>query len=267
MARAAQTPTERNLLKKLRLFLKEPSQHGVLLALSEWKQKGWQPYLFGGLLRDILILGRRQRPRDIDVVITGGESEDFAAGVLPYIRHRNRFGGFRLELSKWQMDVWSLEKTWAFQHFRNLDPRPQNLPRTTFLNVEAIAVSIEEGAEPGKIYEHNFFHAISVRTIDINFEDNPYPELAAVRALSTAIRIRFALSPRLGKYILNIEKRVGSSRLVAAQETHYGYVRFRKQDLNSLIRYIGTNLEENPNSSVSFLPLRGEQLSLPLIGA
>lgn len=261
MARENSKSLEQTLLKKLELFFAEPSQHGVMSALSDWQRNGWHPYLFGGLLRDIFILGKSQHPRDIDVVVSGEAEQEFDKNVSPYIRHKNRFGGLRLELSRWQMDVWRLEKTWAFQTNHGLLPSPENLPRTTFLNVEAIVVSIEEGGKLGNIYEHNFFHAIRTKTIDINLEDNPYPALATVRALATAVRIRFALSSRLAKYILDTTDRMGIAGLISAQETHYGQVRFRKSELDSLIRYLGARLERFPDRPISFLPLQGEQLS------
>ncbi len=233
----------------------------ILSALTEWQEKGWQPYLFGGVLRDLLILGRRQRPRDIDVVVAG-ESRQLDPDLAPNIRHKNRFGGFRLELSRWNVDVWQLEKTWAFQHNAHLLPQPENLPRTTFLNVEAVAVSIGHHGRAESIYEHNFFRAIQTKTIDINFEDNPYPALATVRALATAFRIQFTLSPNLARYILNAERSQGASGLIAAQETHYGYVRFRRSEIKSLIRFIGEKLSKDPNIPVSLLPLQGVQMSL-----
>jgi hypothetical protein len=127
--------------------------------------------------------------------------------------------------------------------------------------VEAIVVSIEDGGKLGKIYEHEFFRAMRTKTIDINLEDNPYPALSAVRALATATRIRFALSSRLAKYILSTAERMGITSLISAQETHYGYVRFRKSELDSLIRYIAATLERYPDKPISLLPLRGEQLS------
>lgn len=243
MANAHLIDYERRLRRQLRTFLAGRGPHrAVVSTLYEWKKKDWRPFLFGGLLRDILILGRKRQLRDVDVVIENGSSEELAEALHPYIKRRNRFGGFQLELSSWHFDVWPLHKTWAFVQNKGLIASPQNLPRTTFLNVEAIAVSIGENGEVGDLFEAGFFDAVRTKMLDINLEDNPYPALAAVRAIATAEKLRYSLSPRLCQYILNTEKDHGSDALVNAQDSHYGYIRFRKLTLQKLLRRIRTEL-------------------------
>jgi hypothetical protein len=54
----------------------------------------------------------------------------------------SRFGGLRLRRMEWQCDVWPLELTWAFIHDKVRAPDFADLPRTTFFNLEAIAVEV-----------------------------------------------------------------------------------------------------------------------------
>lgn len=54
-------------------------------------------YLFGGLLRDLLLFGPDASPRDVDLVIGGGTTgEELADALTAYIDRRTRFGGLQL---------------------------------------------------------------------------------------------------------------------------------------------------------------------------
>jgi hypothetical protein len=242
---------ERKFRRQMATFLAGRGPHSAIVStLYDWKEKDWRPFLFGGLLRDVAILGLRHRPRDVDVVIENSSSEELAEELNPYIKRRNRFGGFQLELRKWHFDVWPLQKTWAFVQNKNLVASPQNLPKTTFLNVEAVAASLGENGEVAEIFESGFFEALRTKTLDINLEDNPYPALAAVRALATAEKLGYSLSPRLGRYILETEARLGSEALVSAQDSHYGYVRFRKAKVQKLVKLVRQELTRSPAAPI-----------------
>jgi hypothetical protein len=254
---------ERRLRQQVRAFLRSGGPHqAILSALSEWRKLEWRPYLFGGLLRDIFVLGMKQGPRDIDVVVTNGSSEDLAHALHPYIRRRTRFGGFQLELNRWHFDIWPLESTWAFVTDKHLAATPENLPKTTFLNVEAVAVSLSGRGRVDRIYENGFFDAVRTRTLDINFEPNPYPALAAVRALATATKLGFSLSVRLATYIIKVEESLGSEALVLAQDSHYGFVRFRRAAIASNLRHIERELSRTQDQPVLLPETQRQQLPL-----
>jgi hypothetical protein len=253
---------ERKLRRQLKAFLNEKGPHrAILSALDKARKRDWRLFLFGGVLRDVLILGLKHKPRDIDVVIMNGTSSELADALQPYIKRRTRFGGFQLELNRWNFDIWPLHTTWAFVHNKHLLPTPDNLPKTTFLNVEAVAVSVDPCGDVGEIVESGFFEAVKKRTLDINLEENPYPALAAVRAMATATSLRYSLSPRLARYILEMEEDLGADALVAAQDSHYGLVRFRRRDIRSLVKHIDHELRRSPRASL-LLPQGGEQLTL-----
>lgn len=254
---------ERTLRRQMAAFLAGRGPRSAIVStLYDWKKKDWRPFLFGGLLRDVAILGLRHGPRDVDVVIENSSSEELAEELNPYIKRRNRFGGFQLELRKWHFDVWPLQKTWAFVRDKSLVATPQNLPKTTFLNVEAVAASLGENGEIAEVFEAGFFEAIRTKTLDINLEDNPYPALAAVRALATAEKLGYSLSPRLGRYILETERKLGSEALVNAQDSHYGYVRFRRVKVQKLVQHVRQKLTRSPAAPIRLHDATTRQLSL-----
>jgi len=218
------------------MFDTERSFAGIAHELVKWQAKGWRPILFGGFLRDVMILGPKHWPRDIDVVVGLQTTEELERELVGAHPHRNRFGGLRCEIEKWNCDIWPLRMTWGFRQIP-LEPTPTNLPRTTFLNVEAIAAELAADGEIGQIYDGGFFEAASTRILDINFEENPYPLLAAVRAILTAQNLNFSIATRLSAYILRVAETEKSLQpFTDVQLSHYGQVRLSRQDLAHVLR-------------------------------
>lgn len=89
------------------------------------------------------------------------------------------------------------------------------MPKTTFLNVEAAAVELATvHGKSRRIYTHGFFEALADRTLEINFEENPFPALCVVRALITAARLQFLIGPKLSKYLVHYGRIFSGEELV-----------------------------------------------------
>jgi len=261
MPRPIEARYEAILRKRLHKFLLANGKSAQIFSvLAEWHRNNWGPYLFGGFLRDLLVFGTTRYPRDIDVVLTNATSEELEKCLRPFVTRQTRFGGFQLEVSRWHFDVWPLQKTWAFME-KNLPATARNLPKTTFLNVEAVAAAITNEGLISHVFEDGFFQGIHTKTLDINLEDNPYPALAAVRALATAKKLRFSMTCRLASYIVNTEHRLGTGALVAAQDSHYGFVRFRESEIQALVAYLRYELSRH-SAAVSLPGVSIRQLSL-----
>jgi hypothetical protein len=193
--------------------------------------------IFGGTLRDLLIYG--SLPRDIDLVVrvknlSNIESE-FRANV---VRH-TRFGGLRLAFGDWTCDIWPLTATWAFQAGIVRPPTFPNLPKTTFLDIEAVAADLNPRPDKvRRIYSHHFFEAVDAEVIDINLEDNPFPELCIVRSLLTAARLRFSIGPRLSRYICTRGRSLSPEQVEAVQREHYGEIKCDPAEILSWIQFI-----------------------------
>jgi len=95
------------------------------------------------------------------------------------------------------------------------------LPRTTFLNVEGVAVEMT-GSGAGTIHDGGFFEAVLSRTLEINLEPNPSPLQCVVRSLVTAARLKFSLGPRLTRYLATHAAGLSPVDLVEAGRGHYG---------------------------------------------
>jgi hypothetical protein len=181
-----------------------------------------------------MVSGINAAPRDLDIVLAQNCVAEVKAELSAHVERTNRFGGLHLSIHEWDVDVWSLEQTWAFRNDDRFEVTFEDLPKTTFLDVDAVAVSIAEGAS--HVHENGFFDAIRAETVGLNYRPNPYPALCAVRALDIAQRLDFSLDAELVSYILKTVREHSTSALVEAQESHFGEVRLPLSALNRIIR-------------------------------
>jgi hypothetical protein len=209
---------EQRLCRGLRRLLAPGSPAPALAGVVErLRSRGWSAALFGGSLRDLVVGRAPVAPRDFDVVVAGVTVEALEEVFATHVRRRTRFGGLHLLVEGMPFDVWPLEQTWAFQACPGLDRSFAMLPRTTFLNVEAVAAEIT-GPGSGMIHEAGAFAAVLSRTLEINLEPNPSPLQCVLRSLTTAARLGYAIGPRLAHYLAAQGAAVGAEALAGAQQ-------------------------------------------------
>jgi hypothetical protein len=236
---------------------KEP----VVQTIRELRAANWRAVLFGGTLRSLLTsrLWHRRlgRPRDIDIVVEGADVSRLRSHFRRYLSRETRFGGLQLRRMNWQFDVWPLDRTWALVTDNVDQPVFDHLPRTTFFNVEAVAVEV--WTDPGcarAIYsgDDQFFDGILRRVLEVNREDNPFPSLCVVRALVLAHGLHFRLGPRLSRYIAEHGVGLSDEQLEEVQSKHYGEIRLSSETLRGWTRHVARSLEEDPDRLVT-LPI------------
>ena len=247
---------ETRLRRRLNWLLNRSVRIGTAITvLKDWESRGWAPILFGGVVRDFCILGSRRYPRDIDVVLGNAGTDDVIRELAGAEYRLNRFGGLHLNVARWSFDVWPLSKTWAFTTDASLPPSAENLPRTTFLDVEAVAVTLNGPNRIGQIYSSGFFRSVTERCININYVKNPFPPLAAIRAILIAYKLRFQISRQLAEYISMTVSQSGITALVDAQDQHYRKVVFRETDIAEILEYFVIQLASKDRTRLS-LPER-----------
>jgi len=253
------------LRKRISDFLGSETAHRRHLKplLHEIRRRGRRAYLFGGTLRDLMLHGLGKSPRDLDIVVAELRP-DLYAYLQPNIRRQTRFGGIEVTIGHWDLDIWQLSSTWAFREGLIQADSFQELPRTTFLNVQAVAVEIGPSPKkPGRIVEHGFFQAVANRTIDINLQHNPFPGCCLLSALATAYKLDFAISPRLIRYIIHHGSKVDFQALCDYQARRYGRVMYGRDLLRSWIAHLRDRHREEPDVAARLPKLRGVQHTLP----
>jgi len=239
----------------------------IVDTLRDIRKANVRAVLFGGTLRSLL-LSRLQyrrfgRPRDVDIVVAGTSLDVLRERFRSIIVRETRFGGLRLERMNWQFDVWPLHRTWAFLEDGAKDAHFSALPRTTFFNLEAIAVDV--WASPGRprtIYSGNdqFFEGFMSQTLEINRQENPFPSLCVVRAFVMASSTKFAIGPRLAHYLTVNGPPLSDVELEEVQLKHYGRIRCEVGTMRKWLEYVTSCYAQNSHSTIS-LP-RHRQLSL-----
>ena len=162
-----------------------------------------------------------QTPRDFDIVVAGVSLSALEATFADYISRLTRYGGLHLLVDGVPFDLWPLEQTWAFRAYPGWEPTFAELSRTTFLNVEGIAVELTGGGI-GTIHDGGLFEAVLSRTLEINLEPNPSPLQCVLRSLVTAARFEFSFGPRLTHYLATHAARLSPAEIVEAGRGHYG---------------------------------------------
>lgn len=188
-------------------------------------------YLFGGVLRDIAFFGKRGFSSDIDLVVEGNWNN-----CVPYLEalgaKRNKFGGYRLAIAGWPIDIWSAEKTWAFE--QNLIPYNGvgSLTKTTILNWDAILMNWRTKTF---ICSDSYLEQIDARLMDVVLVANPNPLGMAVRVLRHfCSKDARHITTRAATYMADCVKRYSLEALRAAERKTYGDVAITARIYNFL---------------------------------
>lgn len=264
MVDLAQNTSHARLRTRFSRFLSDARLTDPLLAqfFGVLFDRGWDAVVFGGAIRDLVTGFSKWDLRDIDIVVDRASQNELVEACAPWIKRETRFGGLHLRVANWPIDVWRLQDTWALRS-RTEVASLSDLPKTTFLTTEAVALSLQ--ALPGKgraVYAERFFESMASGVVDINYQENPYPELCVVRSLLTAYRLNMAIAPELCVYIARVGVRMGPADLEAVQFDHYGRVRHLGATLATCISEVTQHVQRRTSPIAPYSPVRRTQLVL-----
>ena len=193
------------------------SAYDFLQFLCAAVPKG-EVYLFGGVLRDLALLGSRRFSSDIDIVVEG-MWKDVARYLDSVGATKNRFGGYRLDVGNVPIDVWNAEETWAIRNglvkYRNI----ASLTETTILNWDAILLEWRTGSI---ICRRDYFPHIRERVMDIVLEKNPNPMGAAIRVFRHFCRSDAqAITMRVARYLGRAVQKFSKEDMLKAEQLAY----------------------------------------------
>lgn len=150
--------------------------------------------LIGGAIRDVARGGRRAFSSDLDFVIHGSDSREFAERVSRVGAVRNRFGGYSLNNFQVKIDVWHIEDTWAKTAGLVNVRTVSDLLSCTFFDWDSVLFDI---VSRRLLIPEDYFDKLACRVMDIRLEENPNPEGSLVRALRRAMLWNVRFGPRL----------------------------------------------------------------------
>lgn len=247
---------------RTRRFLRSRSPAGLALVRAALAEERWRAYLFGGVLRDLVLPNSQGRFRDVDIVVDGAGERQLEALFSPFLRRRTRFGGLRLVVVDCAIDIWPLQSTWAFREGL-LAVSVEELARSTFMNIEGAVYEIpSRRAQVPKVHVDPLCDALLHRTIDIALASNPYPELNAIRALITLVRSEFSASAELAAYVVRLLEHESAATIESLQLAHYGLVVMPTTEVRALVEELVRHLEANPQVSVRLQPNQARQWAI-----
>lgn len=168
---------------------------GTLDAISE---KLPETAIFGGMVREFALGNARSFSSDIDLVSFASQADIYQA-IKEFSPVKNKYGGFRFVVEKRIYDIWAFEDTWAFREGILKGNSFSDLFKTTFFNLDAAVFHLEKK----ECYLSDFYqNSIESRLLEINLEENPFPEKMAQRAICMAIDKQLSIGPALAHYLL-----------------------------------------------------------------
>lgn len=161
-------------------------------------------YLFGGVLRDLALLGKRGFNSDIDVVVEGDWLQ-FTSYLDSLQASKNKFGGYRLWIDSVPIDIWNAQDTWAIKNELVSYNGIASLTETTVLNWDAILMNWRTR---NFIFREGYFEQLKSRVLDIVLEDNPNPLGMMIRVFRhLCLKDARQITPRAAKYLaINTKK-------------------------------------------------------------
>jgi hypothetical protein len=199
--------------------------------------------LFGGMLRDLSIVGNKGFNSDIDVVVDSNNVEEFERVLESFSCSRNKFGGYRLSLSKWNVDIWLLETTWAFKQGHVHGGSFSELCKTTFFDWDAVVYEVDSE----KITAiDGYVDKINSGVIDINLEINPNPIGNIVKAFRYQQKYNASFSNRLARYIVRHLKEITAEQLTRYETISHSWPILNTKELSYSMYELRMHQERHP---------------------
>jgi predicted nucleotidyltransferase len=230
------------LKKRVVRFFHSPKRSELKQLTSDLSKIG-EVIAFGGVIRDIALYGAKNFNSDIDLVVNCSPE---SLAIFFQLSHKNyeknKFGGYRTATRNWTVDVWPLEKTWAFENNKVEFISRESLLRTTITNWDAIAYSFKDGAI---LCQNDYFHIIKIGEIDLVLECNPNNAGVLLRTLRSIFDGRAnKIMPKALSYLKKELRQRTCSEIYALQQKMFGKEFFTESDIERLRQEINV-LDEN----------------------
>lgn len=218
------------LKKRVIRFFESPKRLEVKSFINTLSEYG-EVLVFGGLLRDIALYGGVNFNSDIDLVV------DCSPDVLFDFFQRqnahseqNQFGGYRVKVGGWSIDVWPMRETWAFASGNVKFVNRESLLLTTITNWDSVAFSFMDNT---LISDPYYVDSLRLRELDVVLVENPNRLGAFLRVLKLIFDKQVeVLLPKALIYLKDGFSEFSSADLFKFQIKAFNKVYFSEQELD-----------------------------------
>lgn len=181
-------------------------------------------YLFGGVLRDLALYGRKGFNSDLDLVVEGEWS-----AVKDYLEHlgaaKNKFGGYRLHVGGFPVDVWNAQDTWAIKMGYVSYEGIASLLESTVLNWDAVLMNWRTRKI---VANRNYLQELHDRKLHVVLQENPNPIGMAVRVFRhLCMKDARKVTKGAANYLAICTHRYSFSELSDSEKQSYGNCEIR----------------------------------------
>ncbi|MEM6814168.1 MAG: hypothetical protein AAF600_07195 [Bacteroidota bacterium] len=261
-----ETSFENDLRDRFREYLKNlprtKNKKVIYSLFQKLKKLELDLYLFGGFPKDIYFKKYKAIPRDIDLVVLQNNLNGLLDEFKDYRIEKSRFGGIKIKYEGIDVDIWPLAKTWAFENGNIPLSNVDSLSKTTFLNIESIAIELYPKENTRKIVTDGFLDATKEKVLELNLQDNPFPELNIARALYSAKRLKYTFGPKLMEFISASLKRHDEDEILQIYERKYGITEREKQVYKKMLKSLKRNQTTTLKDYNTFINFKNQQFNL-----
>jgi hypothetical protein len=255
-----QTLDRRRLKHRLDYFFRsEARARGEVAQFAQQMRSLGQVAVIGGMLRNLCLDGTREFISDVDFVIDCVSIPEFERIMKRLDAKQNRFGGFGISLSRWKVDIWPLQRTWAAVEGYIRIEKLDDLINATFFNWDEAIYRLDDHK---LTTAPEYFEWLSRRLLEINLEANPNPMGNAIRALRYAWRWNAMFGPRLARHVLNQLRDHRWEKFLVNEQASFAHRVLDQLDGDRLFGQL-KNYEKADGTGPLHLGLQPHQVTLP----
>jgi hypothetical protein len=191
--------------------------------------------VFSGVIRDFC-LEHPGELRDLDLVVKKNFHQfEAVIGQFHNLKYnRNSFGGYKIQISDINIDIWNAEDTWAFKERKiaNSIFYENDLTKTCFFNFSSVVFDVKRKEF---IKSKKFEKFLDTRTLDIVLEDNPYPELCVINTFYYQDKFDLKISKNLRNYLIENFVSIPEKKFESIQIKHFKEILYSHDTLRSRI--------------------------------
>lgn len=178
-------------------------------------------WIFGGMIRDIGLFGRKGFRSDIDVVLDVERHQLTARLEQLSIQHRrvNKLGGIRFRYQNIDFDIWCLADTWAFKQKIIPFEDAHSLLKTTLMTWDAILYDVQRRQV---ISPENYLDDLIEKRLELVLEHTPNEIGSLVKILRTIYGKQVdKIGPKLCQFLLETLGNYQGDTLIRYELSHY----------------------------------------------
>jgi len=198
--------------ERLRRFVRKLKKDDDLESFIGILNATGEAYLFGGAPRDVAF-GAGRLVNDLDIFVSGPVDIEQIRSVGTFVKRTN-FGGFRLVIGKYEVDVWELDKSYAFRFDASSYISTRNLLNSVCFSTDGIALSLKSGRST---VTSAFLASLRDRRLDFVVPPPSLEPVVAARIARLALKLELGLTPAVASYFVECVDEIGVPSLIDAE--------------------------------------------------